>query len=323
VGRGPIGASDGRIALYPRDQVPLLLSQVSEELPDGPLHELIRGWLDDNGASFFADIYQAAGGGNPDDVLDALWDLVWAGEVTNDTLAPVRAFVSGRSKARRDRRRPPGSGSPPAGKGRWYRTTELHSANPSSEARATALAEMLLDRHGIVTRGLALAEGIDGGFSTLYPVFSAMEDAGRVRRGYFVEGLGGAQFGQPGAIDRLRSTTDTGITVMAAADPGNPYGAAIGWPEHHASRPARRAGAHVVLSDGALVAYVERGGRSALAFTDDPATFATALAAVAPRHRRMTLERIDGDDASGSRWGDPLAIEGFVPGYKGLTFESR
>ena len=183
---------------------------------------------------------------------------------------------------------------------------------------ATALAEMLLDRHGIVTRGLALAEGIAGGFSTLYPVFSAMEDAGRVRRGYFVEGLGGAQFGHPGAIDRLRSTTDTGIAVMAAADPANPYGAAIGWPEHHASRPARRAGAHVVLSDGALVAYVERGGRSALAFTDDPAIFATALAAVAPRHRRMTLERIDGDDASGSRWGDPLAIEGFVPGYEGV-----
>ena len=323
VGRGPLGARDGRIALYPRQQVPLLLSQVPEELPDGPLHQVIRTRLDDHGASFFADLYQASGGGNPDDVLDALWDLVWSGEVTNDTLAPVRAFVSGRSRARTNRRTPLASAAPPAATGRWYRTSELEGATPSTEARATALAEMLLDRHGIVTRGLALAEGIVGGFSTLYPVFSAMEDAGRVRRGYFIEGLGGAQFGHPGAIDRLRSTTDTGIMVMAAADPANPYGAAIGWPDHHASRPARRAGAHVVLSDGALVAYVERGGRSALAFTDDPATFATALAAVAPRHRRMTLERIDGDSASGSRWGDPLATEGFVRGYKGLTFESR
>ena len=323
VGRGPLGARDGRIALYPREQVPLLLADSSEEPPDGPIHETIRRWLDSKGASFFADLYHAAGGGNPDDVLEALWDLVWAGEVTNDTLAPVRAFTSGRPAARRDRRTPLSSGSPSAGKGRWYRTSELLATTPSDEARGTALAEMLLDRHGIVTRGLALAEGIAGGFSTLYPVFSAMEDAGRVRRGYFVEGLGGAQFGQPGAIDRLRSIADSGLTVMAAADPANPYGAAVGWPEHQVSRPARRAGAHVVLNDGALIAFVERGGRSALAFTDDPATFATAIAAVAPRHRRMTLERIDGDEVSGSRWGEPLAIEGFVPGYKGLTFESR
>lgn len=183
------------------------------------------------------------------------------------------------------------------------------------------MAEMLLERHGIVTRSLALAEGIPGGFNTLYPVLSAMEDAGRVRRGYFVEGLGGAQFGHPGAIDRLRGSDDSGLVVLAAADPANPFGAALGWPDHETGRPARRAGAHVVFDGGALVAYVERGGRSALAFTDDPVTFAAALAAVAPRHRRMTLERVDGVAAAESRWGEPLATHGFIPGYKGLTFE--
>jgi ATP-dependent helicase Lhr and Lhr-like helicase len=321
VGRGPLGGRDGRIALYPRNQVPLLLGDPVDDPPEGPIHEVIRDWLASKGASFFADLYHAAGGGDPDAVLDALWDLVWAGEVTNDTLAPVRAFLSGRS-TRRDARLPMSSGSPPAGKGRWYPTADLLSGRrPGNEAKATAMAEMLLDRHGIVTRTLALAEGVPGGFNTLYPVLSAMEETGSVRRGYFVEGLGGAQFGHPGAIDRLRSTDDTGIVVLAAADPANPYGAALTWPDHDAGRPARRAGAHVALDDGALVAYVERGGRSALAFTEDPAIFAAALAAVAPRHRRMTVERVDGVAAPGSRWGEPLATAGFIPGYKGLTFD--
>jgi len=323
VGHEPLGKRDGKLAFYPRDQVPMLLGAGSNDPPQGPIHEVIRRWLSSNGASFFADLYHAAGGGNPDDVLDALWDLVWAGEVTNDTLAPVRAFISGRSPSRRADRLLQGSGSPPAGKGRWYATAEIVGKGTTDEIRGTATAEMLLDRHGVVTRDAVLAEGVPGGFSGLYPVFTAMEDAGRVRRGYFIEGLGGAQFGHPGAADRLRSTNNTGLVIMAAADPANPYGAAVPWPDHAVSRPARRAGAHVVLDNGALVAFVERGGRSALAFTEDAETFAAAVSAVAPRHRRMTLERVDGDTVAGSRWSDVLASAGFVPGYKGLTFQAR
>ena len=323
LGREPLGTKDGRLSLYPRDQVALLLGPNTGDPPDGPIHETIRARLAQHGASFFADLYQAAGGGNPDDVLEALWDLVWAGEVTNDTFAPVRAFVSGRSARRRERRPHLSSGSPPAGKGRWYATNELLTTAPADEDRGAALAEMLLDRHGVVTRDAVLAEGIPGGFSGLYPVFTAMEDAGRVRRGYFIEGLGGAQFGQMAAADRLRTERGAGLIVLAAADPANPYGAAVAWPEHDVARPARRAGAHVVLNDGALVAFVERGGRSALSFTGDPDVFAAAVAVVAPRHRRMTLERVDGDTVAGSRWSDVLVTAGFVPGYKGLTFETR
>ena len=323
VGREPLGKKDGKLAFYPRDQVPLLLGTGASDPPEGPIHEVIRRWLSSNGASFFADLYHAAGGGNPDEVLDALWDLIWAGEVTNDTLAPVRAFITGRPSPRRDRGLLQSSGSPPAGKGRWYATAEIIGKGETHETRGAAIAEMLLDRHGVVTRDAVLAEGVPGGFSGLYPVFTAMEDAGRVRRGYFVEGLGGAQFANPGAADRLRSSTGTGLTVLAAADPANPYGAAVAWPDHEVSRAARRAGAHVVLQDGSLIAFVERGGRSALAYTTDPESFATAVSMVAPRHRRMTLERVDGDSAAGSRWNEALTAAGFVPGYKGLTFQAR
>jgi ATP-dependent Lhr-like helicase len=323
VGRGPLGSRDGRVALYPRDQAALLLPEVAAEGDEGPIHEAIRTHLSTRGASFFADLYTAAGGGDPQDVLEALWDLVWAGQVTNDTLAPIRARVTGGGRTRRPRRDPLSSNPPPSASGRWYATSELRDATRSPEEAAAARAEMLLDRYGIVTRGVVAAEGIVGGFSGLYPVLSAMEDAGKVRRGYFIEGLGGAQFGHTGAVDRLRTATDTGFTVLAAADPANPYGAAVPWPDHGASRPARRAGAHVVLDDGELVAFVERGGRSALAFTDDPGTFAAAVARVAPRHRRMTLERVDGDSVSGSPWSEVLASAGFVPGYRGVTFETR
>ena len=132
LGREPLGTKDGKLSLYPRDQVALLLGPNTGDPPEGPIHETIRARLDQHGASFFADLYQAAGGGNPDDVLEALWDLVWAGEVTNDTIAPVRAFVSGRSARRRDRRPHLSSGSPPAGKGRWYATAELLTTDRKS-----------------------------------------------------------------------------------------------------------------------------------------------------------------------------------------------
>ena len=182
------------------------------------------------------------------------------------------------------------------------------------------LARQLLDRHGVVTREAVLAEGVPGGFVGIYPVFKAMEEAGHVRRGYFVAGLGAAQFAHPGAVDRLRSFRPTGqetatareddrpddrdetlggTLVLAAADPAQPYGAAIPWPASE-GRPARQAGAYVVLADGAPAAYLERGGRSLLTFGADPAAWVDALASLVKdgRLKRIQLGRIDGEDAS-------------------------
>ena len=200
-----------------------------------------------------------------------------------------------------------------------------------SEVRATATAEQLLERYGIVTHDTVLSEGVPGGFAGLYPVLTAMEDVGRVRRGYFVEGRGGSQFALPGAVDRLRATSDTGVVVLAATDPANLYGATLPWPEVAEGRAARRAGAHVVLLDGALIGFIERGGRTVLTFepstAGDPASadaaieaVATALAELADRNqKRLTIETVNGDAVGGSVLAGPLKNAGFAVGYKGLT----
>jgi ATP-dependent Lhr-like helicase len=332
MGRGPLGRNDGRVALYLRDQVPLLHWPLGIEIPDGPIHHRLRDHLANRGASFFRDLYVAAEGGDPTDVLDALWDLVWSGEVTNDTLAPLRAAMRGTKRSRGKARAGSLSSSPPAGSGRWYLTADLlvHDVPPASESRAAAVADQLLERHGVVTRDAVLAEGVPGGFAGLYPVFAAMEDAGRTRRGYFVEGLGGAQFGTPGAIDRIRDREEPGVVVLAAGDPANPYGAAVAWPTADGGRPARRAGAHVILHDGRLLAFVERGGKTVVTFPADTADetadhhVAAGLADLADRrYRRMTVETIDGDPVATSRFSEVLLGVGFVAGYKGLTHQSR
>ena len=188
VGLEPLGTKDGRMALYLRDHVPLLHRSSTSECPEGEVHDTLRTHLADRGATFFRDLYVAVGGGDPEAVLGALWDLVWSGEVTNDTLAPLRAFTWGTRRSGRRGPAPLGSSTPPAATGRWYLTTELTTTvvPPTPEQLGTALAEQLLERHGIVTRAALAAEGIPGGFTAFYPVFSAMEDAGRVRRGYFV-----------------------------------------------------------------------------------------------------------------------------------------
>jgi ATP-dependent Lhr-like helicase len=318
IGRGPIGDRDGAVALYPRASVPLLHWSGHSDSPDGPIHEAIRTRLAD-GASFFADLYAAAGGGDPSDTLRALWDLVWSGEVTNDTLAPLRAYVGGGMSRRRARKPVLSAATPPAGAGRWYAVADLHRTAPSAEESAAAVATTLLDRHGIVGRDTILSEGVPGGYAGLYPVLAALEDVGTVRRGYFVEGLGGAQFGLPGAIDRLRSHDTTGLVALAASDPANAYGAAVAWPDHPAATPARRSGAYVVLDNGTLCAFVDRGGRSVASFTDDGATFARGLALLGPRLRQWTVERIDGVPAADSDYRPDLVDAGFVLGYKGLT----
>ena len=322
MGRGTLAGSDGRVALYLRSHAPLLHVPLGTEPPVGDIHDAIRRHLTARGASFFFDLVAAALGATHDEVLEALWDLVWSGEVTNDTFAPVRAYLHKRRPPRSGRPRPAMS-MPPAASGRWYLVADM-LATPvpvTAEERARAVAEVLLDRHGVVTRDTVLGEGVPGGFSGLYPVFSALEDVGRVRRGYFIEGRGGSQFALPGAVDRLRRTDDRGVVVLAATDPANVYGATVPWPEHPTARPARRSGASVVLTDGALGAFVERGGRVVSVFDADPDTVVNGLVELAGRlGGRLTVATVDGAPAAGSILGHALLGAGFVPGYRGLSF---
>ncbi len=321
IGRGPLGARDGRIALYYRDRLPALWTPAATEGPDGPLHAAIRSHLSERGASFFPAVYQACGGGDPTTALDALWDLVWAGEVTNDTLSPLRAFLSGPTQGRgRSRPRVP-STFPPHAAGRWSLVEDLRVPEVSGTERATAWAEQLLERQGVVTRAGVAAEGVTGGFTALYPVLSRLEEVGRVRRGYFIEGLGGAQFALPGAIDRLRSRDGSPVVALASTDPANPYGSMLDWPAVESGRIGRIAGTYVVLSDGRLVAFLDGRRLRTIDIPDEdvinPAV--AALAEVGRRHRRFTIETIDGLPAASGRWGAALSEHGFSPALRGLT----
>jgi ATP-dependent Lhr-like helicase len=324
VGRGPLGSNDGRLSLYLREQIPLLHLPAPDDPPAEAIHDRLREHLAGQGASFFRDLYDAAGGRDPQDTLDALWDLVWAGEVTNDTLGPLRAFLWGKVKRTSKARRPRlPSAAPPAGSGRWYLVESLLEPVPEATVRAKALADQLLERTGILTRDVAAAEGFTGGFSGIYPVLRALEDAGQVRRGYFVEGLGGAQFSSPGAVDRLRQPSDGQALLLAAADPANPYGAAVPWPDNETGRPSRSAGAYVITVGGQLVVFVERGGRKVLTFSADEGLLTQAvdpLRKLAGRRRRFEVETIDGERAAITPLGALLVASGFVDSYKGLAF---
>ncbi|HEX9995063.1 MAG TPA: DEAD/DEAH box helicase [Acidimicrobiales bacterium] len=355
VGAGPLGSNDGRLRLCFRDQVGLLVGGPAAEAPDGPLHDALRRRLAERGASFWPDLVAAAaeaGLGYADgEVLAALWDLVWAGEVTNDSLAPVRALLSGAgrragggnsARARGGRARPrPGRLSrlgPPAGAGRWSLVAPLLAPVPSPTEAAAARAAQLLERHGVLTREAARSEGVEGGFAAVYPVLKALEERGTVRRGYFVAGLGAAQFALPGAVDRLRAFRDVpgepspdDVLVLAATDPAQPYGAALPWPpaaagEERRAAPARAAGAHVVLVGGRPAAHVERGGRTLVTFeaTPDLPGWADALAGLVKdgRVRRLEIARIDGIPAARSPLADALRAAGFADGYKGLVLRS-
>jgi ATP-dependent Lhr-like helicase len=334
IGAGPLGADDGRVSLYVRDQVRLLAPPPPEEPPTGPLHVSIRGHLARHGASFWPDLVQAAGTGDERVVLSALWDLVWAGEVTNDTLAPLRALTARRSRAtpRPGSRPRPGAlrrTGPPAGAGRWSLVAPLLEPPPSPTEVAHARALQLLDRHGVLTREAVLSEGVPGGFAGVYGVLKALEMSGKVRRGYFVDGLGAAQFAVPGAVDRIRAFRESvrgdepTAVLLAATDPAQPYGAALSWPSGP-GRPARQAGAFVVLVDGELAAFLERGARSLLTFGADAAAWADALATLPKdgRLRKIELTRIDGGPATDSPIADRLRAAGFTDGYRGLTLRS-
>jgi ATP-dependent Lhr-like helicase len=313
VGLSPLGERDGRLALFLADNLWLLHTPRGTP-PEGEIHDALRAHLRSHGASFFADLQAAAGGGLVRPVLDALWDLVWAGEVTNDAPGALRAFLRPARTGRRPRPRALGSFRsrrevPPGAVGRWSLLQPPEAAFTPTE-RLKALAEQLLSRHGVLTRPAVMAEGHAGGFATFYPVLKALEDTARVRRGYFVSGLGGSQFAQTGALERLRALRDPASddappgVVLAATDPANPYGAALPWPAE-AGRPQRAAGAHVVLVDGGLLAYLGRGEGdiTALLPAEEPArsrvarSLAQALAQWAGRTGRASLGwRTAGDE---------------------------
>ena len=274
LGVEPLGERDGRIALFLTDHVKALLPAHGSGAQSGLVDRDARicAYLTKHGASFFGPVHEAAGGGFPQETVDALWSLVWKGLITNDTLHPLRAYASGPERVRRPARATPFRSRrliPPSAEGRWSVVSVIDRATPTAWAKAAT--EQLLSRHGIVTREVTSIDPLPGGFTAVYPVLRRLEETGRVRRGYFVAGLGAAQFAQPGAVDLLRAERDVRdepqVATLAATDPANPYGALLAWPdwpEGDGSRASRSAGARVVLIDGALSAWIGRGDRQLL-----------------------------------------------------------
>ncbi len=347
VGAGAMGRHSGRVALYFREDAEAIgppgVRAGRSEPPSEPEHDLLRERLG-RSPCFFTDFLGELPLA-PEQIQEALWDLVWAGEVTNDAWAPLRAPRL--TLARAQRSSPGRSGRGPATRrfgarrgaaqgqvqGRWSLTSSIFRQEPDPVERRRTQAELLLERYGIVTREHVLAEGRPGGFSMLYDSFCALETLGVCRRGYFVEGLGGAQFALPGAVERLRAQKSAGEAppvVLAATDPSQPYGAALPWPvkDDGQRRLQRAAGAHVVLAGAEPVVYVERGGRGLLTLVegDDP-RLRPALATLADfvlrdRRRKLSLERIDGVPVVGSGW-EPLLVElGFRAGPRKLTLSA-
>ncbi|MGI9053481.1 MAG: Lhr family helicase [Ilumatobacteraceae bacterium] len=352
VGAGAIGSSDGRVRLCFVDQLPLLAAGwETQEVPDGKLHDAVRTVLAERGASFWNQLRTGAPGASDEELLPALWDLVWSGEVTNDSLAPLRAFTGrgGGSRAPRGgaaRGRPrPGRLQrlgPPAGAGRWSLVAPLLVPAPTPTESAHATARQLVERHGVVTREAVLAEGVVGGYASVYGVLKVLEERGQVRRGYFVSGLGAAQFALPGAVDRLRQVRESaeeriGNTepppapiVLAATDPAQPYGATLAWP-HSDGRPARTGSALVVLHDGAPIAWYDRRSHHLVTFppTHTDRSWAEALAdeARAGRLRKVEVRKVDGEPLVTSRVVAEVTAAakaaGYTDGYRGLVFTGR
>jgi ATP-dependent helicase Lhr and Lhr-like helicase len=303
--------------------------------------------LSAGGAYFPAQVRALTEAENEQSVVEALWRLAWSGRVTNDTFAPVRGLLAGGSQAHRVARRAPrarmfrGTSLPrptaPARSatagGRW---SVLPAAESDPTLRATAAAGLLLDRYGVVTRGAVQNEGIPGGFAQMYRVLSGFEEAGHCRRGYLIEKLGAAQFAASATIDRLREYAAladppprTAVT-LAATDPANPYGAALGWPTREGGkhRPGRKAGALVVLVDGELVLYLERGGKTALAFSEDEDDLAAATRSLATTARArsletLTIEQVNGTFVIGAAIGRMLRDAGFVESPRGMTLRRQ
>ena len=349
-GSGALTGHDGWVAFYPAEDAQLLALQSSDYRPT----ETARSVLEvlERGGAWFPDAVSAQlDGVSLPDVRDALWELFWAGVVHPDSFAALRGFMNTGSTAHRRRSRPVrsrhtsrrtalrqavrasrGEGDYAAGTGgRWQLT-------PRPEAGATEAAhtraEILLDRYGVLTRGSVVAEQTPGGFSGVYKVFAAAEEAGRIRRGYFIEQLGAAQFTASATIDRLRDIAESledqrteTFTVLAAGDPANPYGAALDWPtlEESSARPGRKAGAVVVIRNGDLVLYMERGGRTMLLFTTDETVMSRTAAELTKRLRaagtpRLAVERVNGAGVLQHPFGEALRRAGFDSSPAGLRF---
>ena len=368
VGLEALGERDGRMALYLADHLPRLLPPQEVWLQSHAGAELdarestIVDYLREHGASFFGPLHEALGGGYPAHTVDTLWTLVWKGLVTNDTFHALRSFTRARAPQRKARRADvPAFRSrrlaPPGAEGRWS-LVRSHLAHSDAARRAgghlrrpdraalhaaskwaAALTGQLLARHGVLTREAVMAEAIPGGFGTVYPVLKAMEETGRLRRGYFVAGLGATQFALPGAVDLLRSVRvdpdDPEVAVLAATDPANPYGATLKWPATmrgaEAGRgPTRTIGATVILVDGALAAYLARGDRLLLTFLPEAEPQHSRTGGAVARAlilrarsggespRGMLIEEIDGLPPSTHPMASYLAGVGFISGALGF-----
>ncbi len=322
------GSGKDRVRLYFRDQIGLLAGGGSVETElDGALHVALREQLSTSGACFWPQLLGAAPGSTELEVLTALWDLVWAGEVTNDSLAPVRAMVISGKPAVTTRGGRPRPGrltrlGPPAAAGRWSLVAPLLVPQPSTTERAHGLALQLLERQGVVTREAVNAEGVPGGFTALYGVLKMLEERGQVRRGYFIAGLGAAQFALPGAVDRLRSTRAAGgepaVHRLAATDPAQVYGAALAWPDSP-GRPTRVPSAVVVLFDGLPVAWFDARSHHLITFAGaEKGAWVLVLAGVQTAGRSLEVRKVNGESIEMSSWGATLRMLGFVDSYKGL-----
>lgn len=341
-----IGSTDGRIALYLADQLPLLAPPAADwqKLAEEPLTGALRELLLARGALLFDDLKRATDA-FPQDVLAAVWQLVWAGYVTNDTLAPLRSLGRQRSASsdrRSGGRRGRGFRSRrlsrlPGSEGRWSLLPEISAEGPSGTERTVALATQLIARHGVLTKNAVAKELVPGGFAAIYPVLKQMEEAGKVRRGYFVEGLGGAQFAAAGADDMLRRPAATpedderpAAQLLAATDPANPYGAALPWPprEESAGRPSRSAGASVLLASGELVAFISAGGGHLTTFlppgepdrSEAIHAIARALAAESATGVPIVLNKVDDEPVALSELAEPLRAAGFQPTSRGYLY---
>jgi ATP-dependent Lhr-like helicase len=336
VGMDPIGERDGRIGLYLAEKLgelwmgrsreeqrqdagpsPALRSAHDDKLLDRSTtkEEEIVGYLRTRGASFFQDLHDGVGGGYPGETLEALWSLVWQGKVTNDGMAALRAYCerpAATSRGKKVHRQGAGFRSrrttPPTAQGRWALQGAAFGESGLDATWSLATAQQLLTRYGVVFRETAHAEGLVGGFSAIYDVLKAMEESGKVRRGYFAADLGATQFAMPAAVDLLRSLRveregeKSEMLMLAATDPANPYGALLRWPAggDAGSSLTRSVGARVILCDGALVAYLRRGNPNVQVFLpeEEPGRGQVAKALAEFFVARVQGDR-EGEDAAG------------------------
>jgi ATP-dependent Lhr-like helicase len=355
----PIGERDGRIALFLADKLPLLAQQRPLVEPLTEREEKLLAVLESTGASFFDSLHEAAGSGYPGETIEALWSLVWRGLITNDSLHALRAYIARPESARTPRRYQTGAvfrsrrTTPPTAQGRWS-LLPLRPAGQSAEdlrrtttERSHALALQLLNRYGVLLRESVAAENVPGGFSAVYDVLKALEESGRIRRGYFVGGLGATQFALPAAVDLLRQlrteppAEKPEFVQLAATDPANPYGSVLRWPElpvadeDSESAPrilTRAAYAEVILRNGQLVAWLKRGNPNLLVFlpADEPersqaaASLAHFLCTLgqqrmrANNHEGVLITTINGQPVAAHSMARFLMDAGFHPGPLGM-----